>query len=138
MSRENEAGKAIDRQLGANVERVRIIRGMTKTGLGKALSSPISAQQIANYETGRDRIPSSNLVEIAFILRCRVADLVEGVEQLITGDNADFQELRLEAADIDMVKEIHDLDDPGMQAAVRNLCSALVKELAAKRKGLNP
>lgn len=59
----------IDVYAGSRLREARLLRGMNQSELGKALSSPITFQQVQKYERGVNRISASRLCEFAEILQ---------------------------------------------------------------------
>lgn len=126
----NVAGE-IDKKIGHNLARFRTIRGATRADLGNCLAEPITQQAIAKYENGLSRIPASNLLQFATFLDCKVADLFDGVGDIICQDALD-KEIEMCRQDRDMLKQYHRLQSPYLQAAMVNMTKAIVKELASK------
>jgi transcriptional regulator with XRE-family HTH domain len=56
----------IDRHVGARIRMQRMVRGVSQTGLGKAVG--VAFQQIQKYEKGTNRVSSSRLQRIANVL----------------------------------------------------------------------
>lgn len=59
----------IDAYAGIRLREARLLRGMNQSQLGKALSQPITFQQVQKYERGTNRISVSRLCEFAEILQ---------------------------------------------------------------------
>lgn len=59
----------IDRYAGQRLREARLLRGMNQSELGKALSTPITFQQIQKYENAANRISISRLCELADALK---------------------------------------------------------------------
>lgn len=54
---------ALDREIGARIRHVRMMRGLTQKDLGEALG--VSFQQIQKYERGMNRVSTSALILLA-------------------------------------------------------------------------
>jgi len=67
------------RELGARIAACRKEQGLSQTQLGELVGQ--SQQVIADYETGRRRIPACNLASIADALGISTAKLLDGAEQ---------------------------------------------------------
>ncbi len=59
----------IDGYAGCRLREARLLRGMNQSQLGKALSQPITFQQVQKYERGANRISVSRLCEFAEALQ---------------------------------------------------------------------
>ena len=69
----------IDSQVGANLTSLRKKAGMSQQELAAAHGS-ISYQQVQKYETGKNRIPVSNLWRFAIILEASIASFFAGLD----------------------------------------------------------
>lgn len=130
------SGGDIDKQIGANLARMRGAHGLTQLELGAALSVPISPQAIEKYERGKSRIPASSLVEFAAHLKCGVSELLDGVEAII-GKERNGNGFSVDRRTERHMKDFHNLPSPALQDAVKNLTHALVMELAANFRKMN-
>lgn len=59
----------IDIYAGSRLREARLLRGMNQSELAKALSTPITFQQVQKYERGANRISVSRLCEFAEALQ---------------------------------------------------------------------
>jgi len=117
----------IDVQIGKTLKMIRLDRKLTRAQLGAALSEPISQQAIERYENGANRIAASTLVELTRILKCKVADLLAGVENTIKA----FEDITLaDRKSINLLQHYQAVDIPEIQEAIRNLTSAIALGLA--------
>lgn len=121
----------IDEQVGANLKKIRTVRGMSRAKLGESLG--VAQQTIEKYENGIIRIDAAVLVKAAFFLGCTVMDLLHDVDLIIDDRNAPDSGLH-KKTDQDMMKHYHDLQSPELQAAVRNLTRAMVLQLSQNFK----
>lgn len=67
--------------IGANVKRIRTIKGMGQEQLGEA--SEVGRTSIANLERGKQRIPIHTLFLIAVALDTEIQDLIPTVAQVV-------------------------------------------------------
>lgn len=118
----------IDKQIGANLARIRLMRGFSRATLGECLSDAISQQAIAKYESGITRIPSSSLAEFAVMLECNVSDLFAGVDEILR-EGVEVKDLVIDRKDENLLKDYRNIKSPALQAAIRNMTRALVLEL---------
>jgi len=72
----------VDRIVGQNVRRLRMLKSMSQEKLGDALG--VTFQQVQKYEKGANRIGGSRMVQIAVALDCTTADLFDGTAGLGT------------------------------------------------------
>lgn len=77
LQKENTARAVTDadRQVGKNVRRYRVARGMTLVDLSEVLG--ISHQQLQKYETGTNRLSAGVLLHVSRILAVPLTDLFE-------------------------------------------------------------
>lgn len=66
--RRSRADKDVDATVGTNIRRFWEISGISQKKLGDAIG--VTFQQIQKYESGKDRISASKLVETARALGC--------------------------------------------------------------------
>lgn len=76
MKHSSKNPNPIDRQVGANIRRLREAAKVSQTTLGNAIG--VQFQQIQKYETAQNRIAASRLLEAAFFLKVPVQNLFEG------------------------------------------------------------
>ena len=67
-----------DRVVGANIRRLRIIRGMSQMDMASHFD--MSYQQFQKVEAGVNRIGAGRLFELARLLTCEVSAFYEGIE----------------------------------------------------------
>ena len=135
MPKQKSDTNIIDKQIGANLARLRAMRGMSQADLGERLSTAISYQAISKYENGTTRIPSSNLAEFAVMLECRVCDLFEGVEGILR-DGEPFKGMKLDKKGEKLMRDYQLLNSAVLQDAIGNMAHALVLELTNGFKNL--
>nr|WP_018009213.1 helix-turn-helix transcriptional regulator [Sinorhizobium medicae] len=76
--RRSQADKDVDATVGTNIRRFREISGISQKKLGDAIG--VTLQQIQKYDSGKDRISASRLVETARALGCDLNSLFAGIE----------------------------------------------------------
>lgn len=80
--------------IGANLRRKRQEKDISQEELAKALTPPVSYQQIQKYEIGTNRISSSTLYYIAKALGCDVLDFYDQAEELMQGKTVTISSAR--------------------------------------------
>ena len=78
MRSKTDATRNIDHIIGAQLRRLRKIRGYTQDDVAQALG--ISYQQLHKYETGANSIAASRLYELAMFLSVKPDDFFDGVD----------------------------------------------------------
>ncbi|RVE97496.1 XRE family transcriptional regulator [Sinorhizobium meliloti] len=68
----------IDLIIGANIHRTRVLAGVSRRGLAKAVG--LSFSQIKKCEDGQRRISASSIVAVAKALNCSLDQLWKGIE----------------------------------------------------------
>eukprot|EP01037_Dinobryon_pediforme_P017418 gene17418-17609_t len=71
-------GDPLDVALGRNIRIRRKSLGLSQSALASAVG--LTFQQVQKYESGANRVSFSKLVEISKALNCRIAYLIEGLE----------------------------------------------------------
>lgn len=66
-----------DKIIGANVRRLRMLRGLSQEKLGVEIG--LTFQQIQKYEKGSNRVSGSRIVQLARIFSVPVSELFRGV-----------------------------------------------------------
>ena len=72
MTKKEATLHSIDVYAGQRLREARLLRGLNQSELGKALSQPITFQQVQKYERGANRMSVSRLCEFADILQLPV------------------------------------------------------------------
>lgn len=85
----------IDVKIGANIRMRRTLLGLSQEALGKALSKPITFQQIQKYERGTNRVSGSTIYEICRVLKCDVSDLFKEVGEANTAPESTRAEMEV-------------------------------------------
>ncbi|PLU83097.1 transcriptional regulator [Sinorhizobium medicae] len=67
----------IDVIIGTNIHRIRVLAGVSRRGLGKAVG--LSFSQIKKCEDGQRRISASSIVAVAQALNCSLDQLWKGI-----------------------------------------------------------
>ncbi|WP_018009317.1 helix-turn-helix domain-containing protein [Sinorhizobium medicae] len=68
----------IDLIIGANIHRIRVLAGVSRRGLGKAVG--LSFSQIKKCEDGQWRISASSIVAVAKALDCSIDQFWQGID----------------------------------------------------------
>ncbi|MBV9509856.1 MAG: helix-turn-helix transcriptional regulator [Caulobacteraceae bacterium] len=121
----------LDIVLGARIRDRRKSLGVTQTALAEA--SGVTFQQIQKYERGFNRVSFSRLVEIARALDCRVADLVDGLDE-ISSSRPDFRSepSLLDRPDAGPLLAAYAAAPPRLRRAILNLMVAIAKDQAGR------
>lgn len=69
----------VDRAVGANIRKIRLLRRLSQERLGDALG--VTFQQLQKYEKGTNRVGASRLVAIAAVLEVDITELFAGVDR---------------------------------------------------------
>jgi transcriptional regulator with XRE-family HTH domain len=93
------------KELGARIAACRKEQGLSQTQLGELVGQ--SQQVIADYETGRRRIPACNLASIADALGVSTAVLLDGTErpQVKRGPASRLEQLAAQAAKLPRTRQ---------------------------------
>nr|WP_234705146.1 helix-turn-helix transcriptional regulator [Sinorhizobium medicae] len=78
----SQADKDVDATVGTNIRRFREISGISQKKLGDAIG--VTFQQVQKYESGKDQISASKLVEIARALGVVISTVFLPVSKLAT------------------------------------------------------
>lgn len=118
----------IDLLVGYNLARMRIAAGLTQKEFGDRCNPVVGIGQVSKYERGSSKMSSDKTIDFATVLGCRVADLFDGVDQLLPASDA------ISKGDLALVQNYKNLPT-NLQDSVRVLVSAMTKELAIKLGG---
>ena len=118
----------IDLEVGLNLRRVRLARGISQAELGEALG--ISFQQIQKYERAANRISASMLVKAARFLGVRTSDLLPPDDDLTP--MADFVHRFTEVRGVaDVVDAFCAMRNPALRRALLRLMRAMYPTAAS-------
>lgn len=117
-----------DRLIGKNIRKMRILRDLDQMKLGEGMRPPISYQQISKFEMGYNRISATQLVDIARICKCKVSDLLAGVDALVSEGGGFVETISREEGGI--IRDYRQIRNPKLQKLVRTMCHALIAETA--------
>ena len=81
-----------DRQVGRNVRKHRLERGLTLTELAGMME--ISPQQLQKYETGKDRLTAGKVYDVATVLKLPIKLLFDDVTTSAAANNNKTERLR--------------------------------------------
>ena len=112
----------IDSEVGLNLRRARLDRGVSQAELGDSLG--VSFQQIQKYERGANRMSASMLVKAARFLKIRAADLLPPDEK---GEpaRAFVRQLSVAPGATKAVEAYNAMANPSLRRAVLRLMRAL-------------
>lgn len=112
----------VDVTIGANLGRMRTLAGFSQKAFGEACLPPIVSQQVSKYELGDNQASGARLVDFARVLKCRVQDFFEGIEEGAPdrGRRSDYELM----SDYQLLPE-------HMQVSVRGLIHSMAKEIRA-------
>lgn len=74
----NNNEQVLSKKIGANLRKLRNLKGMSQEKLGNALG--ITFQQVQKYENGANRLSVPKLVQCSHILQAPVASFFEGTD----------------------------------------------------------
>jgi len=103
------AATDIDKKVGENLCKFRLLRGMSQEKLADAVG--VSFQQIQKYEKSRNRISVSRLWQFSIILKIGVDDFYDGIEGAVR-NNA----LKLAPEQLTLMNKYNALPEPQKQA----------------------
>jgi transcriptional regulator with XRE-family HTH domain len=109
----------IDRQVGGNLLRFRLFRGMSQEMLADPVG--VTFQQIQKYEKGINRISVSRLWQFSQVLRISVAEFYDGIKGVPRNDV-----LKLAPEHVSLLRMFNMLPEPRKIAVmdyVRFLCT---------------
>lgn len=116
----------IDLVIGANIHRTRVLAGVSRRGLGKAVG--LSFSQIKKCEDGQRRISASSIVAIAKALNCSLDQFWKGVDPAET-----TAVLAAQSEDAVTVSRNFDkIPSPAQREAIANLIATLADGVALK------
>ena len=112
----------IDAEVGLNLRRARLDRGVSQSELGDSLG--VSFQQIQKYERGANRMSASMLVKASRFLNVRAADLLPPNEK---GEpsRAFVRQLAIAPGSTKAVEAYNAMTNPALRRAVLRLMRAL-------------
>lgn len=113
--------KAIDQRVGANIRRLRNIRGHSQTDLANAMG--LTFQQVQKYEKGTNRVSSSRLFQIADFLQCDCATLL-GDKKSAGKPVDELTRLAQTPLGIRLAKAFNKLDDVGQRTRLVSMVEA--------------
>lgn len=108
----------VDKLVGSNIRRIRILRGLAQKALAEALG--VTFQQVQKYENGANRMSAGRLVHLAEVMDCSIIDLFQGVE---TPKEARFETFSKNAISAAIFFDA--IDDEGQRHALLLLLSSL-------------
>ncbi|WP_322887184.1 helix-turn-helix transcriptional regulator [Sinorhizobium medicae] len=116
----------IDLIIGSNIQRLRVLAGVSRRGLANAVG--VSWSQLKKCEDGARRISAGSLVAVARALNCSIDEFWRGID---TGGPTVL--LPEQSDDAMMVARNFDrIRSPARRAAIANLIAALADGVALK------
>jgi transcriptional regulator with XRE-family HTH domain len=103
------AATDIDKKVGENLCKFRLLRGMSQVQLAEAVG--VTFQQIQKYEKSTNRISASRLWQFSKILKIDVDDFYDGIEGAVRNDA-----LKLAPEQLTLVNKYNALPEPQKQA----------------------
>ena len=122
---------AIDQTIGANVRRVRRLRGISQGELGKV--AHVTFQQVQKYENGVNRISAGNLVLFARALGVSVASLFDGTSDTEPRSPRP-EELSFSRVDYQLARELALISDDSVKRQLLALIRAIAPRAATERR----
>lgn len=135
MNRTSRKPHRVDAIVGANLRRIRLLRGLSQEALAKQLG--LTFQQLQKYEKGANRISASKLWELSTLLEVGVQDFFASVEEPAASEAV----TPVEDAIIDFRKDEIDLlrlfrtMPPEVTARVRDLLRATAEVRSKSGQG---
>lgn len=122
-----DAPEAADIQVGANIRKLRAVRGMSQSELGERLD--ITFQQIQKYEKGMNRVSASKLVKIAEVFDVKIEVLFEGIDGAESGTAQALPSFDKEA--VALAHDFEAISDQSVRLSIRNLVKSLGRQQVA-------
>ncbi len=114
----------LDIALGRNIRLRRKSLGMSQSALGEAVG--LTFQQVQKYERGKNRVSFSKLAGIATALQCRIADLIEGLEDGGDAEPGDDRAALLgETGALELLQTYASVKSPRLRRAIISLAKGL-------------
>ena len=121
----NKNQNTVDRYLGERVKNRRLMVGMSQTGLGDAIG--VAFQQIQKYESGKNRISVSRLVDIAEALDVNISYLLEKYLISSSRKNDSSPEINLNKETCRIIHAYNEIKDTHMRRRVLSLIKEVGK-----------
>ena len=123
-TRGESAPHPLDIALGRNIRLRRKSLGMSQSALGEAVG--LTFQQVQKYERGKNRVSFSKLAGIATALQCRIADLIDGLEDGGDAEPGDDRAALLgETGALDLLQTYASVKSPRLRRAIISLAKGL-------------
>jgi transcriptional regulator with XRE-family HTH domain len=123
-TRGESAPHPLDVALGRNIRLRRKSLGMSQSALGEAVG--LTFQQVQKYERGKNRVSFSKLAGIATALQCRIADLIDGLEDGGEADAGDDRSALLgETGALELLQTYASVKSPRLRRAIIALAKGL-------------
>jgi transcriptional regulator with XRE-family HTH domain len=123
-TRGESAPHPLDIALGRNIRLRRKSLGMSQSALGEAVG--LTFQQVQKYERGKNRVSFSKLAGIATALQCRIADLIDGLEDGGDAEPGDDRAALLgETGALELLQTYASVKSPRLRRAIISLAKGL-------------
>ena len=97
---------------------------MSQSALGEAVG--LTFQQVQKYERGKNRVSFSKLAGIATALQCRIADLIDGLEDGGDAEPGDDRAALLgETGALELLQTYASVKSPRLRRAIISLAKGL-------------
>lgn len=134
MTQADHKPHQIDLIIGANLRRIRLLRGLSQEALASKLG--LTFQQLQKYEKGINRVSACKLWELSILLDAPLEDLflgAEGAKSLNGGTPKKGRLLDLRKDEIDLIRLLRELP-PSVTARFRDLLKATAKPKRAAER----
>ncbi|GCA52355.1 anaerobic benzoate catabolism transcriptional regulator [Sinorhizobium sp. KGO-5] len=125
MNSTNTTGE-VDVIIGSNIHRIRVLAGVSRRGLARAVG--VSWSQLKKCEDGARRISAGNLFAVARALNCSIDEFCRGI------DTGEAKVVPPEQSDdaMTVARNFDRIRSPAHRAAIANLIATLADDAAFK------
>lgn len=121
MAKGGTRDREVDKLIGANLRRIRVLRGLSQEKLGDELG--LTFQQVQKYEKGSNSIAAARIPKLCAILGVTI-------EQLFDGTMKGLKPAKLESLSPAAIRFARDLDKlPKFRTAISNVIEAIIEEV---------
>ena len=120
--------QAIDQQIGQNLKRLRIERGLSQVALAKAVG--ITFQQVQKYERGKNRIGGSRFVVLSRVLGVPIIDFfADSVRETPIPQTPAHERRR-----IALIRELNTLNDTEAERVLQDIIRLISKHAKSPQR----
>lgn len=112
--------------IGRKIASKRAQLGLSMKALGESLTTPVTFQQIQKYERGKNRVSGEQLLDLARVFCCNVADLYPGPEDLET-----TEVYRPTRTDKGFFRDWNAITNPNLRRSLRTLVADISQQAGA-------